>query len=313
LNVYGESYGPIPGLLYAALDPAGVRTIIFDSSTDNQVDIALSDVAAPLDYITELANQCAEETECASQLPDVRSTFIDTIRSLNNQPWVFSTPGGGQQVITGSDVFDAIEDFDAYDFPGLLKFVVDRDTESLIRFVIRRNENDNPGPNVDSTADYRFEADLMHATVQCAAIDAENFGTAVIPTKEQWPDDLLDIVRSRVGYPAVCTQGIIPIEQDLTQREPVSIAAPALILGGALDHIVPLQQVQKLAESFDSPSLAISPKGGHGVGFATVFLEPCVKNIITSFLENPENAPDIRCLADDVEPFLFGDELIESL
>jgi len=86
-NVYGESYGPIPGIMYADMDPEGIRSIIFDSSTDNQVDIALADAAVPLDYITELAEQCAAESDCAARLPDLRSLFIDNFRSLMNDPW----------------------------------------------------------------------------------------------------------------------------------------------------------------------------------------------------------------------------------
>lgn len=57
---------------------------------------------------------------------------------------------------------------------------------------------------------------------------------------EQWPDDLIEVVRRDVGegYPDFCNGGYVSIEQDLSQREPRLLDVPALILGGGLDLIV---------------------------------------------------------------------------
>jgi len=267
-NVYGASYGPIPGLLYAQLDPAGIRSVVFDSSTDNQVDIALADAAAPLNYITELARQCAEETECAARLPDLRSTFIDTFRALMMDPVIFVDEENGERIeIDGS------------------KAVRVATEEELER---------------------RLDADLMHAAVQCAAIDAASFNDSVTPVVEPWPDDMLDVARASVSYPAICTSGIVSIEQDLSQRDPVSLDVPALVLGGGLDSLVSLDQVRKLTQSFVSPFVAIAPKGAHIIAYPPI--SACVDDIVTVFLDNPAEAPDMSCLASTSGLFEFPEE-----
>jgi len=320
-NVYGESYGPIPGVLYADLDPEGVRSVIFDSSTDNQVDIALADMAAPLDFLSEIAMQCAAETTCAARLPDLRSVFVDTFRGLMNDPWVGEIPGQGDFDFAGFILFDFIYDLDAENFPGVLEIFANRDVELLALLLsgfdsIEDGVANGLGLRAGGDAvDRRAEgANLMGAVVQCSAIDAENFDSAIIPTKEQWPDDLLALVREDVGggYPSFCADDFVSIEQDSSQIAPRSLDVPALILGGGLDPIVSLQQVLQLTQSFTTPRLAIVPKGGHVVGFPETDIDSCVKGIVTTFLENPADAPEMACLTMNIEPFIFGETLIEG-
>jgi len=306
-NVYGESYGPIPGLLYAQRDPAGVRSVIFDSSTDNQVDIAVADVAARLDYITVLANQCAEETECAARFSDLRSTFIETFRVLMQDPLIVVADSETIEV-DGLRLYTEMSDGDQGSAPAVLEFIVDlinQRAESSLSSNVSTNKSRQKATTTEEL-EQRVEADLMHAAVQCAAIDAVNFDSVVIPTMEQWPDDLLAIARESVSYPSICTSGLISIEQDLTQRDPVSLDVPALILGGALDSLVGLNQVEKLAESFMSPNLGIVRKGGHGVVVPP--FNSCVDNITVSFLDNPNDTLDMACLLTEDETFVFSDD-----
>jgi len=301
-NVYGESYGPIPGLLYAALDTAGVRSVIFDSSTDNQVDIALADAAAPLDYITQLANQCAAETECASRIPDLRSLFVDTLRSFENEPFQIVVPGLEIRPVSGDNFIEAISFLGEIYAPAVLEQFSNRNDELIQQFLT--DLINEPGrPEVPDELIERREANLMNAVVQCAAIDALSYADSNIPTLETWPDDLWDVARESVELASFCNSGVVSIEQDLTQRDPVLLDVPALILGGALDRVVSLQQVEKLAESFNAPNVAIVPKGGHGVYFPA--FDACVEQIVTSFIDTPGNRPAVDCLVADIEPFRF--------
>jgi len=317
-NVYGESYGPIPGILYAQLDPSGVRSVIFDSSTDNQVDIALADTASPFNYFTELSKQCAGEAECSSRLPDLRSTILDTYSSLNNEPWLVQI-GDSMETFDGLAFLSII--LDARGFaPALVELYATRNAE-LLNELIELGDNQNAQYSRENPINVRQVltmaelenkefADLMHASVQCAAIDAKNFADAVVPTIEQWPDELIDVAKQIVFYPKICTSDVFSIEPDPTQRNPISLDVPALILGGGLDTVVSLVEVQKLSESFTSPNLAIVPKAGHGVfGPGT---DGCVADIVSSFIEEPTVATDTTCLPSTVEPFPFDQALIDT-
>jgi len=317
-NVYGASYGPIPGILYADLDPEGVRSVIFDSSTDNQVDIGLADAAVPLDFITELAVQCAADELCASRLPDIRGTFINTYRSLRDDPWVLSFPGEDDVVLEGDILFGLVRNLIALEYPAFLEIFANRDTDLLLELVgfSGEGEGDNRmSPVFDANPETRAFANLMGGVVQCAAIDVESFPTALLPTREAWPDDLIATARMLVGqdYPAFCAGGFVDIEQDLSQREPRLLSVPTLIFGGGLDSAVALIQVQKFTESFASPNVAIFPRGGHVVGEPVADLNACAKSIASDFLTDPELAPDMSCLSNEFPPFLFDQALIDSL
>jgi len=310
-NIFGNSYGPIAGILYADLDRAGVRSVIFSSSTDNQVQLALADVAAPLDFITELSAQCAAEALCSERIPDLRSLFIDTYRSLNNEPWDIDIPDLPDT--GGALVFQVMEVIEATQYPAVLDIIANRNGDQLLKLLA--SGGDDPleeDTNISESVQQRFEgAELMQAAVDCAALDANNFDTAIIPTRETWPDDLMVQARRRVSYAQNCSRGMASIKQDLSQREPRMLDVPALIMGGALDDIVSIAQVRKLAESFTSPNLAIVQKGGHGVGFPAAdipiprYQHPCLLSIVSEFLDNLEQAPDMACLTRDIPPFSF--------
>jgi len=310
-NVFGNSYGPIPGILYAELDSTGVRSVVFSSSTDNQVDIALADAAAPLDFISELAVQCAAETICSERISDLSSLFVDTWRSLNNEPWDIDIPG--EPDTSGELLLHLIGRVNVTQYPALLEIIANRNGDQLLKLLASAGGNPN-GQSIttsDSVKQRRQGANLMEAAVQCAAIDAENFSNAPVPTIQTWPDDLLNQTRNRVSYVPFCTRDFVSIEQDLSQREPRMLAVPALIIGGALDHIVSIKQVREFAESFHSPNLAIVQRGSHGVGFPAAeipipgYQHPCVISIFAAFLNNPELTLDMACLSKDIPPFDF--------
>jgi len=321
-NVYGESYGPIPGLLYADLDPQGVRSLIFDSSTDNQVDIALADTASFLDYITELDRQCATESECSTRLPDLTSTFVDTFRSLKEVPWEVDIPGNGSFLFDEYSLLEFAFDLDGTNYPGVLELLAKRDAQLLEKLSLNSDQTSRSADDhskfrtVQEEIERRQDgANLMGALVQCAAIDIESYGSASIPTSESWPDDLLAFVRKDTGedYQIFCNKDVVAVEQDLSQRAPRFLDVPTLILGGGLDPIVSLKQVKKLTESFKSPTLAVVPKGDHVVGYPNDIINPCVKSVVTAFLDNPQVSPDTNCLTTNIEPFVFDENITARL
>jgi len=302
-NVYGVSYGSKPGLLYPDLDPDGVRSVIIDSGTDNQGDMALNDATARLNFVSELSSQCAASTECAAQIPDLRNFFIDTYMSLENEPWNIYIPGESP-LTSGQLLFNVIPRVARTEYPALLKSIAERNSEPLLE-AVAQNAADAAEQNDNFNLRSRSYASLMGTVVLCAAIDVENYSSATPPTREPWPSLMVNHEKNGVGYVRTCASDIVTIEQDLSQRTPRILDVPALIVGGGLDSIVAVDQVRKLAESFVSPRLAIVPRGDHGVAHPTTGIDPCMKGIVSSFLESPEEALDMTCLTNDVEPFVF--------
>jgi len=228
--------------------------------------------------------------------------------SLENDPWNTYIPGESPNT-SGELLFNVISRVPRTEYPALLKSIAERNSEPLLQAVAQNAADEAEQNDSFDLLRSRSFASLMGTVVQCAVIDVDGYSSATPPTREPWPSLMVNNEKNRIGYVRTCASDIVNIEQDLSQRTPRFLDVPALIVGGGLDHIVAVDEVRKLAESFESASLAIVPRGEHGVARPRTSLDPCMKGIVSSFLERPEDATDMTCLTTDIEPFVFGDDI----
>jgi pimeloyl-ACP methyl ester carboxylesterase len=73
--------------------------------------------------------------------------------------------------------------------------------------------------------------------------------------------------------------------------EAVSASIPTLLLSGSLDPVTPPKWGQEAARHLSNATHVVAP-GSHGVG------GECIDSIVRSFLENPEQALDTRCVTE---------------
>ena len=78
-----------------------------------------------------------------------------------------------------------------------------------------------------------------------------------------------------------------------TWREPSSIAAPALLLSGALDPVTPPRRAQAAARYMPQAQHLIVANAGHGISSLG-----CTPRLIREFLDNPDQPVQAKCLAD---------------
>ncbi len=93
-------------------------------------------------------------------------------------------------------------------------------------------------------------------------------------------------------------------EPDPSYHEPVSSSVPTLILQGEFDTRTPLENGIALAEQLDNAALVVIPQQGHEPWTAN----SCAGQIGQSFIQNPEQAPDLSCLEQRQEKFSLPDE-----
>jgi pimeloyl-ACP methyl ester carboxylesterase len=94
-------------------------------------------------------------------------------------------------------------------------------------------------------------------------------------------------------------------DADPSYNEPITSDVPILILQGEFDTRTPLQNGLDLAEQLSRGTLAIIPQQGHE---AWASASSCVGQISINFLQNPEQAPDLSCLAQRQERFSLPGE-----
>jgi pimeloyl-ACP methyl ester carboxylesterase len=93
-------------------------------------------------------------------------------------------------------------------------------------------------------------------------------------------------------------------EPDPSYGQPVSSDLPVLILQGEFDVRTPLANGQALAQQLRNATLAIIPQMGH----ETWASSGCVGQIASSFIRNPDQAPDLTCLQARQERFVLPGE-----
>lgn len=99
-------------------------------------------------------------------------------------------------------------------------------------------------------------------------------------------------------------------EPDPSYHEPVVSDIPTLILQGEFDTRTPLGNGLALAEQLSNATLVIVPQAGHETWTSS---SSCVAQIGISFLQNPEQAPDLSCIEGRQEHFsLPGEPLTQT-
>lgn len=93
-------------------------------------------------------------------------------------------------------------------------------------------------------------------------------------------------------------------EPDPSYNQPVSSDLPVLILQGEFDVRTPLANGQALAQQLRNATLAVIPQMGHETWTGS----GCVAQIASSFIRNPDQAPDLACLQARQERFVLPGE-----
>lgn len=153
--------------------------------------------------------------------------------------------------------------------------------------------------------------------------NAALFMLAGIVCHEQLPFSDVDAALARAGslpIPALAASGALlatevgncenyPMgEPDPSYNQPVSSDLPVLILQGEFDVRTPLANGLALAEQLQNATLAVIPQMGH----ETWASSGCVGQIASSFIRNPDQAPDLACLQARQERFVLPGEPLTS-
>jgi pimeloyl-ACP methyl ester carboxylesterase len=281
INLWGGSYGTRLAQAYARAYPAGVRTLLLDAvaAPGQVIPAGGRDAQAALD---QLFAQCAKDAACARAYPNLRGEFDALVAKLDAAPLKLNLPDPrtARQVdvtMTSARLLDTVRNMlyspaDARRLP----FLVHSASQGRWQpFVARRN----------LAADFSAEgspATLMHLAVVCAE-DMPRFTPALAasdasPLTRTLGDRLRGLCRA-MNVPAV------------PYTPPARIAAPALLLSGALDPVTPPRRARDAARYMDHAQLLTAPNVGHGVSQLG-----CAPRLLRAFLDRPDAKTDGACL-----------------
>ncbi len=281
INLWGGSYGTRLAQAYARAYPAGTRALLLDAvaAPDQVIPAGGRDSQAALD---QLFAQCAKDAACARAYPNLRGEFDALVGKLDAAPLTLNLPDPrtARQVdvtMTSARLLDTVRNMlyapaDARRLPFL---VHSASAGRWQPFVARRNLAADFSPDGSPTT-------LLHLAVVCAE-DMPRFTPALAasdasPLTRTLADRLRGLCRA-MNVPAV------------PETPPTRIAAPVLLLSGALDPVTPPRRAQDAASFMDHAQLLTAPNAGHGVSQLG-----CAPRLLRTFLDRPDAKVDGACL-----------------
>jgi len=286
VNVWGGSYGTRLGQAYARAFPDSVRTLVLDgvAAPDQVIPAGGRDGTAALD---KLFAQCAANAACKGAYPNLRAEFDALVkRTEAGIKLSIADPRTAAPVsftMTGQRFLGTVHNIlyapaDARRLPFLLHSAYNGRWEP---FIARHNIAGDFASDGSS-------AMLLHLAVVCAEdvprmtpeLAAEDNALLTRPLAERIPNLCKDMKVPAVPYAA-----------------PSKIAAPALLLSGALDPVTPPRRAERAAEFMSNARHLVVANAGHGVSQLG-----CAPRLLREFLDKPTETLNAKCLAEIPAP-----------
>jgi pimeloyl-ACP methyl ester carboxylesterase len=297
-NLIGGSYGTRLALTAMQYRPQTIRSAVLDSVYPPQRNFHV-DVFSTFDQaLGRLFAECAAEAACAAAYPNLAQMFDDMVARLNaNPPAIPIVDSNTGQVLTyvpltGNDmaltVFQLLYATPVIPLlPALIAQTARGDYTAISQLVSLLAESQQQG-GVPATSLG------MQVAVQCnedvTFAEPEDFVAARDRHRRA----------ASLAFGALFNEAVLEVcaAWGLATPEPGSSATvrsdvPALMIGGALDPVTPIENASMVAEDLPNSSIVVVPRGGHTPSATSA----CLGGVIAAFIANPGQRPDSGCLA----------------
>jgi pimeloyl-ACP methyl ester carboxylesterase len=288
-NLYGISYGTRLALTEMRDFPAGIRSVILDSTYPLQASLNVDVPASAARVFNVFFDGCAADAACNQSFPQLKARFFELVDQLNKQPVTVPatdplTNKDYQVVLNGDKLISTLfQSFYATEVIPLLPKAIDaahkgRDYSLLARLHL-----------LFGAAQAKYISYGMYFSVQCGEETRFETQQQLVDADQQYPEQR-NTFDAASAY-EVCQQwGAKPAAQ--VENEPVISDLPTLVLSGEYDPITPPNYNQAVAKTLSKSFLFEFPGIGHGVSVA----DPCPLGIAKAFLNQPSTAPASTCI-----------------
>lgn len=296
INLYGVSYGTLLALHTMRFYPQNLRSVILDSVVPPQTNFITEVPRTAQRSFDLLFSTCAQDPDCSSAYPNLENRFFQLVDDLNQSPVSvpMTDPDSGltyQALINGDTFLDSIFQllYATELIPAIPMTIVDASQGNfdffariMSIFIFDRSFSYGMYYTVLCSEDSDFDPqDISLEGIQEQIIAAEK-------------DDPIQFLKT-------CDTWQVKALNDQMDK-PVESQIPVLILSGSFDPITPPAYGQIVAEDLPNSYVVEFPTGGHGVALSG----DCQDEIIRSFLDQPQQAPDLSCIIPQEELEFFS-------
>jgi pimeloyl-ACP methyl ester carboxylesterase len=301
-NVYGVSYGTKLALVSLRDHPQGIRTLILDSVSPPNLNIAKDWWSAPAESFKAIFAACRAQPACATAFPTLEADFFATVKRLDAAPVVVQTTdaSGAPKTLTvdafafAFTVIDGSEHGDPATIPKMIADMARGNTDLVAKAMLAEQ---TPAPIVGlgglGLAFTVFCAEGANLTTEQEALATSK---AVLP---EFPDSVFTLQPKQGRLFQQCPVWDVE-DTDASMMTPVVSDVPVLILEGAFDAATAPSWVGLITPRLKAHQLVSMPFTGHSVYGKS----PCAAQIAAGFLASPTQPVDKTCTEQATRPFV---------
>jgi pimeloyl-ACP methyl ester carboxylesterase len=283
LNLYGLSYSARLMLNVVRDFPAGIRSVVLESTLPPQVnydEVGVDGIKRTLDL---LFSKCAAEADCAKNFPNLEKEFYEKVKKANIEPILIEAkePNTNETFkiqLTGNDIVT-----------WAIDYLLSSDTELIasaplqIQKVISGDLNPLQGYANDKLSP-SFNSLGMRYSVWCRE-------EMPFQNRRKIAEQAL-IYSDLKGYevqmlPAICSVWkVLPARA--IENKAVKSDVPTLIIAGEYDAYTPPEWGRLAARTLKNSYFIELPWLAHGAGFSA---PQCFRETIADFFDNPKLEP----------------------
>lgn len=301
-NMYGVSYGTKLALVSLRDHPEGIRSMILDSVSPPNFNIAKEWWSAPAESFKAIFAACRAQPACATAFPNLEADFFATVKRLDAAPVVVETKdaSGAPKTLT-IDAFSfayTVIDITEHGDPAVIpKMIADmaRGNSDLVAKAMLAEQTAAPivGLGGLGLAFTVFCAEGGNLTTEQEAVA---FSKSVLP---EFPDSVFTLQPKQGRLFQQCPAWDVE-DADASMMDPVVSDVPVLILEGAFDAATAPSWVGLVTPGLKAHQLVPMPFTGHSVYGKS----PCAAQIAAGFLASPTQAVDKSCTDQATRPFV---------
>lgn len=303
-NVYGVSYGTRLALTYLRDHPDGIRSLVLDSVSPPNVNIAEDWWSAPASSLAGLFEACAAEAACAAAYPGLEDEFYATMNRLDQEPIIVQATDAAGEPLTLNigpfdlvySIIDASEHRDVSQMPRLIDELAAGDT-TLIEEAMLLAMTPEPiiGIGGHALAFTVFCGESANLTTRDAYLARSK---EVLP---RMPESVFAAHPKQGKLFDECPAWDVP-DADPTGAEPPQSDVPVLVLEGDLDAATAPAWVPSATETLSAAQVVDFPMTGHSV----LDKSKCALDVMNAFLADPDAGVDGACAAEITVAFDTG-------
>jgi pimeloyl-ACP methyl ester carboxylesterase len=289
INFYGVSYGTLVGQYLAAYYPESLRTLVLDGVVTLPLDFLNQSLDRFDRVLTELAESCQQDPECAKAYPDLIARFDELIQQMDAEPRTIHIKYP-DSLFPSDDTLDG----ESFYYFFLHMFYYDQ-SFAFLPYIMEQAEKNN-FDLLEAMTEYTLEQNLvqsgMYFSVVCSEhedfADVPDGASHLIPAGIEWEGE------DRQKFRDICELWDVQKAPDRLEEMPTS-DIPTLLMSGQFDPVTPPANGDLVLRSFPNGEHLIDPVGGHGV----IYSDDCTKSILKGFLNRPDQEINAECLEDE--------------